>query len=137
MQQASAILAEIGDLRRFNSEAQFASYIGIIPTMRNSGGTEKIQGVTPRCRGLLRSYIIESAWVALRMDPEMQAYYRKHTGKNPKSIIVKIARKLLNRMLAVIKTGEAYKTNYSLNNGKESKVDIPAKEQKENIIMIQ
>ncbi|CAN5214477.1 IS110 family transposase [soil metagenome] len=118
---ASAILAEIGDLRRFNNEAQFASYIGIVPTMRNSGGTEKIQGVTPRCRGLLRSYIIESSWVALRMDPEMQAYYRKHIGRNPKSIIVKIARKLLNRMLAVIKTEQPYHTNYSLNNGKETK----------------
>ena len=118
---ASAILAEIGDLRRFNNETQFASYIGIVPTMRNSGGTEKIQGVTPRCRGLLRSYIIESSWVALRMDPEMQAYYRKHIGRNPKSIIVKIARKLLNRMLAVIKTEKPYHTNYSLNNGKETK----------------
>jgi transposase len=118
---ASAILAEIGDLRRFSNEAKFASYVGIVPTMHNSGGTEKIQGVTPRCRGLLRSYIIESAWVALRMDPEMQAYYRKHIGKNPKSIIVKIARKLLNRMLAVIKTGERYKSSYSLNNGKETK----------------
>jgi transposase len=124
---ASAILAEIGDLRRFNSEAQFASYVGIVPTMRNSGGTEKIQGVTPRCRGLLRSYIIESAWVALRMDPEMQAYYRKHIGKNPKSIIVKIARKLLNRMLSIIKTGEPYQSSYSLNNGKETKTRITTK----------
>ena len=117
---ASAILAEIGDLRRFNNEAQFASYIGIVPTMRNSGGTEKIQGVTPRCRGLLRSYIIESSWVALRMDPEMQSYYRKHIGRNPKSIIVKIARKLLNRMLAVIKSEQPYQTNHSLNHEKET-----------------
>ena len=117
---ASAILAEIGDLRRFNNESSFASYVGIIPTMRNSGGTEIIQGVTPRCRGLLRSYIIESSWVALRMDPTMQSYYRKHTGKNSKSIMIKIARKLLNRMLSVIKTETPYQINYSLNNGKET-----------------
>jgi hypothetical protein len=82
--------------------------------IRNSGGTENISGVTPRCRALLRSYIIESAWVALRLDPEMQAYYRKHIGKNPKSIIVKIARKLLNRMLSVIKNEIPYQRNYSL-----------------------
>ena len=113
---ASAILAEIGDLRRFNTETQFASYIGIIPNIRNSGGTEKIYGVTPRCRGLLRSYIIESAWVTFRLDPEMQAYYRKHAGKNPKSIIVKIARKLLNRMLSVIKTETPYQINHSQKN---------------------
>lgn len=111
---ASAILAEVGDLRRFGNEPQFASYIGIIPAIRNSGGTENIFGVTPRCRQLLRTYIIESAWVALRMDPAMQTYYRKHIGKNPKSILIKIARKLLNRMLSVIKTETPYQLNYSL-----------------------
>jgi transposase len=110
---ASAILAEIGDLRRFSSETQLASYIGIIPVMRNSGGTETMQRVTPRCRALLRSYIIESAWVALRLDPVMQNYYRKHIGKNPKSIIIKIARKLINRMLSVIKNETPYQLNTS------------------------
>lgn len=109
---ASAILAEIGDLRRFNTETQFASYVGLVPMMQNSGGKENIFGVTPRCRGLLRSYIIESAWVALRFDPSMQTYYRKHLGRNPKSIIVKIARKLLNRMLSVIKNEVPYQVNY-------------------------
>jgi transposase len=110
---AAAIIAEIGDLRRFDNEPQFASYIGIVPIVRNSGGTERVTGVTPRCRALLRSYIIESAWVAIRLDPAMQTYYRKHIGKNPKSIIVKIARKLMNRMLSVIKTETPYQINYS------------------------
>ena len=109
---ASALLAELGDIRRFGSEASFASYIGLVPMMRNSGGTENVFGVTPRCRGLLRSYIVEAAWVALRMDPQMQQYYRNHIGKNPKSIIVKIARKLLNRILSIIKTGKPYQINY-------------------------
>lgn len=118
---ASAVLAEVGDLRRFNTEAQFASYIGLIPMMRSSGSTENTVGVTPRCRALLRSYIIESAWVAYRLDPEMQAYYRRHIGKNPKSIIVKIARKMLNRMLAVIKSEKAYQINYNTQKQSETK----------------
>ena len=54
-----------------------------------------------------------------RLDPEMQIFYRKHQGKNPKSIIIKIARKLLNRMLSVIKKETPYKNNYS----KELKAD--------------
>ncbi|MBK8586134.1 MAG: hypothetical protein IPN88_12210 [Bacteroidetes bacterium] len=49
----------------------------------------------------------------------MQTYYRKHQGKNPKSIIIKIARKLLNRMLSVIKKETPYQKNYS----KEIKAD--------------
>jgi len=113
---ASAILAEVGDLRRFANERQFASYIGLVPMMRNSGGSEKMVGVTPRCRSLLRSYLIESAWQAYRLDPQMQAYYRVHIGKNPKSIIVKIARKMLNRMLSVIKNQKPYQLNMSAQN---------------------
>ena len=124
---ASAVLAEVGDLRRFKNEGQFASYVGLIPMMRSSGGTENIVGVTPRCRALLRSYIIESAWVAYRLDPEMQTYYRKHIGKNPKSIIVKIARKMLNRMLAVIKTETPYEINHKAK--KENKEKKETKKQ--------
>jgi transposase len=35
----SAVLADVRDLRRF-TETEFASYVGIIPMMRNSGATE-------------------------------------------------------------------------------------------------
>ncbi len=113
---ASAILAEVGDLRRFNNQKQFASYIGLVPSIRNSGGTENIFGVTPRCRALLRSYIIESAWVALRLDPSLQQYYRTHQGKNSKSILIKIAHKMLNRMLSVIKNNTPYQISYPAKN---------------------
>jgi transposase len=111
---ASAILAEIGDLRRFSNEAQFASYVGIVPWIRNSGETERVLSITPRCRPLLRSYLIEAAWKALRLDPEMQEYYRKHSGKDSRAIIIKIAHKLLNRILSVIKHQKPYQCNYSL-----------------------
>ena len=56
----------------------------------------------------MRSYFIEASWQAIRTDPVMQDYYRKHRGKNVKTIIVKIARKLLGRTLAVIKTETPY-----------------------------
>lgn len=118
---ASAVLAEVGDLRRFRNEAHFASYVGIVPIIRNSGGTETVVNMTPRCRSLLRSYLIEAAWVAIRKDPTMQAYCRRHHGRNPKSIVVKVARKMLNRMLAVVKTETPYQPNYTLNNGRETK----------------
>ena len=57
--------------------------------MRNSGATENQSKDTPRCKALLRSYIIESAWQAYRLYPEMQRYYRTYFGKDPNSIIKK------------------------------------------------
>ncbi len=109
---ASALLAELGDIRRFTNEKQFSSYIGMVPAIHNSGDTERNTGITPRSKTLLRSYLIEAAWVAIRRDPEMQAYYRKHIGNNIKNIIVKVAHKLVNRILSVIKNETPYKVNY-------------------------
>lgn len=105
---AAAFICEAGDMTRFNSFKQFASYIGMVPGLHQSGDSLKTIGITPRGNRILRSYIIEAAWVACRKDPVMQEYYRKHIGKNPKSIIVKVARKLLSRLLAVIKTQIPY-----------------------------
>ena len=68
-------------------------------------------GITPRSRSQLRSYLVEAAWVAIRKDIEMQNYYRKHHGKNVKSVIVKVAHKMARRILSVIKTEVAYRIN--------------------------
>jgi len=102
------ILCELGDLRRFNNIKHLAGYVGLAPSMYQSGNSQRTMGMTPRANRLLRSYFVEASWQAIRADPVMQAYYRKHQGKNVKSIIVKVARKLLSRTLAVIKTEVPY-----------------------------
>lgn len=105
---ASGILSELGDLRRFSNIKHLAGYVGLSPGIYQSGDTIRHTGVTMRAHRLIRSYFIEASWQAIRTDPVMQQYYRKHQGKNVKSIIVKVARKLLSRTLAVIKTGIPY-----------------------------
>jgi len=105
---ASGILSELGDLRRFNNIKQLAGYVGLAPGIYQSGDTIRHTGVSMRAHRLIRSYFIEASWQAIRTDPVMQAYYRKHQGKNVKSVIVKVARKLLSRTLAVLKTGIPY-----------------------------
>lgn len=105
---ACGILCELGDLRRFNSIKHLAGYVGLAPGVHQSGDNLRHSGITRRAHRLIRSYFIEASWQAIRSDPVMQSYYRKHIGKNPKSVIVKIARKLLSRTLAVIKTRIPY-----------------------------
>ena len=92
--------------------------------MYDSVEKEKDLGITPRANRILRSYLVEAAWVAVRKDPETQAYYRKFTGKNPKLIIVKIAHKMVRRILSVIKTKTPYKINNSLQ--LDEKIVLPA-----------
>lgn len=105
---ACGILSELGDLRRFSNLKHLAGYVGIAPGVHQSGANHKTRGMTPRAHRLMRSYFVEASWQAIRTDPVMQAYYRKHLGKDTKKIIIKIARKLLSRTLAVIKTETPY-----------------------------
>lgn len=105
---AAALLAEIGDLSRFSNFRKLASYVGLIPGVHQSGQSLQITGMTPRANSILRSMLVEAAWVAARTDPVIQAYYRKHFGKESKKIIVKVAHKLLSRTHAVIKSQRPY-----------------------------
>lgn len=105
---ACGILCELGDLRRFGSIKHLSGYVGIAPGIHQSGDNLRNTGITRRAHRLIRSYFIEASWQAIRTDPVMQSYYRKHQGKNVKSIIIKVARKLLSRTLAVIKTEVPY-----------------------------
>lgn len=110
---ASAILAELGDIRRFNNERQFCNCIGLVPGIHQSSDTSNAMGITPRCKALLRSYLIEAAWVAIRADPSIQSYYRKRMGKHLKQVIIKVAHKMCCRILSVIKTNTPYRINYN------------------------
>ncbi|MFD2561726.1 IS110 family transposase [Aquimarina rubra] len=105
---ACGIISELGDLRRFNSIKHLAGYVGLAPGIHQSGDHQRSSGITMRAHRLMRSYFIEASWQAIRTDPVMQGYYRKHLGKNVKTIIIKVARKLLSRTLAVIKTEIPY-----------------------------
>ncbi len=105
---ACGILCELGDLRRFKNFKQLASYVGLIPSVHQSGDNLTIAGLTPRANRIMRSYLVEATWVALRFDPVMQEYYRSHQDKDVKRILVKVARKLLSRIHAIIKTETPY-----------------------------
>lgn len=107
-----AILSELGDIRRFNTIDQLCNCIGLVPSIYSSGEHETQRGLTPRSKLLLRSYLIESSWIAVRSDSALTDYYRKNSGKlHPNKNIVKVCSKLIARMYHVIKTGEKYQYN--------------------------
>ena len=105
---AAHIISEIGDIRRFNSFKKLACYVGIVPNVHSSGENTSAFGVSPRANRTVRSLLVEASWVAIRIDPALQQYYRKHARHNCKAAIFKVARKLLSRIYAVIKTETDY-----------------------------
>jgi transposase len=106
---AIGIMAEIGDVKRFSHIKKLASYVGLIPRVRQSGETERIGSITYRHNSYLRPLLVEASWQAVRADPAMLDYYQKKCQiMNAKKAIIKVARKLLSRIMYVMQNEKAY-----------------------------
>ena len=71
--------------------------------------TDRKTGITDRRNAHLRRIVIESAWTAVRKDPALMMAFNelcKHMTKT--KAIVRIARKLLNRIRYVLKNQQEY-----------------------------
>lgn len=62
---ASTYVATIDDPRRFGRGSQVAAYLGLVPSVEQSGQREVHGRITREGDGLLRSYLIEAAQVLL------------------------------------------------------------------------
>lgn len=99
---AATLLAEIMDINRFENQDKLASYIGLAPAVISSGESRRVLGLLKHHNSHLRSLLIEAAWIAVRRDPVLTQYYGEQLKILPgKKVIIKVARKLLNRIRTV------------------------------------
>jgi transposase len=104
-----SFLIEIDDISRFKNAYQLASYVGLIPMCHSSGEKQNDGDITIRKHAILRCNIIEAAWVAIKKDPAMTMAYEEYRKRmNANKAIVKIARKLVNRIFFVLKRRQEY-----------------------------
>lgn len=112
---AMTLLTEINDITRFNNEKQFASYLGLVPTSHSSGDKTIHGEMTFRGNKELGPMMIEAAWIAIRNDAGLAASFSNYCRKmKPQQAIVRIARKLANIIISVLKTKKKY-VPYSYN----------------------
>ena len=106
---AMTLLTEIEDISRFKDLDNLCSFVGLVPSTHSSGEKEIDGGITPRSNSFLRSIIIESAWIAVRNDPALLLAYEKLCIRmKPSKAIIRIAKKLLNRIRFVLKNNAIY-----------------------------
>jgi transposase len=106
------ILTETENINRYPNAEKFASYVGLIPTSHSSGDKEKMGEITFRSHEFLRKAFIEGAWIAVRFDPALlMAYQSLCKRMEPNNAIVRIAKKLLNRVYTVLKNNRKYEYN--------------------------
>lgn len=106
---ASLLLVEIDDINRFPGSGSLANFTALIPMCHTSGDEEGVGDITIRKHAALRCAMIEAAWVAIRKDPAMTLAYEGFRKRMiAQKAIVKIARKLVNRIFFVLKHKQVY-----------------------------
>uniref|UniRef100_UPI0040475341 IS110 family transposase n=1 Tax=Mariniflexile sp. TaxID=1979402 RepID=UPI0040475341 len=106
---AMTFLTEIEDMSRFKNLDKLCSYIGLVPMTNSSGDHDSIGPITKRQNKVLRSMIVESSWVAIRNDPALMLAYQKLIVRmQPSKAIIRIAKKMVNRMRYVLKNQTPY-----------------------------
>jgi transposase len=103
------LLTERGGVERFGNTDQLCRFVGFVPSMHQSGENDKSGELTKRGHGVLRSALVESAWVAARLDPAlMKSYYEYCRRMESNEAIIRIAKKLLKRISYVLKNQKPY-----------------------------
>jgi transposase len=59
---ALTVVAELGDITRFDSPRQLMAYLGLVPSEHSSGGTRRQGGITRTGNGHVRRVLVEAAW---------------------------------------------------------------------------
>ncbi|ATJ81542.1 IS110 family transposase [Halomonas beimenensis] len=126
---AMTVLAELGDISRFDSPRQLMAYLGLVPSEHSSGGSRRQGGITKTGNGHVRRVLVEAAWSyrfparktriiqrrAEKTSPAVQAiaweaqkrlcgrYHRlAATGKVAQQVTTAVARELAGFLWAIV-----------------------------------
>jgi transposase len=93
---ALAIIAAIGDINRFGEPQKLVSYLGLNPSVRQSGPGPAHHGrITKQGRGHARGMLVEAAWAAARAPGPLRAFFLRVRAKRGQHVAaVATARKL-------------------------------------------
>jgi transposase len=104
-------LGEVGEVARFGSAAQLASYAGLNPRVDQSGDRVRTGPITKAGRRSLRWIMVEVAWRHVNSGGSLAEYFQRlvKRGKKPQVAIVAVARKLLVLAYLLLTRGETYR----------------------------
>jgi transposase len=107
----AAVLSYLGtDGSNFSNSTKAIGYVGFFPKIYQSGQSLRENKICKRGPKLLRWALYMAAVACLRHNPEMRTLYHKKLsqGKTEKQALICVAKKLLEVMLSMLKSGEPY-----------------------------
>jgi transposase len=111
---AEAVMAYVDDPERFGRLKSIGSYFGMIPCQDESAGKNRLGRITRQGPPTVRKLLTEAAWQAIRRSPEARAYFERIRQDKPERkriALVATAHYLLRVMLAMLRTGEVWRSS--------------------------
>lgn len=112
---AAQFIAEVPDIKRFDTISQLTAYAGLSPTVAQSGSSlNRRGGIHKTGKKQIRTMLYMPALSAIRYNPivsDLSKRLRKK-GKHGKVIVVACMRKLLHLAFGVLKTGKPFDPQY-------------------------
>ena len=104
---AMTIMAELGDITRFDSPRQLMKYLGLVPSESSSGPRVRRGGITKTGNGHVRRVLVEAAWCyrfPARKTAQIQRRAEQASDK-VQAIAWKAQKRLCGRYQALNKRG--------------------------------
>ena len=109
-----AYVLTIGPTTRFPRGKQVASYLGLIPKERSSGGRQNFGPISKQGNTMMRTLLVEAAQTAARFDEELRRDYGRLKARKHSALAkVMVARKLAVRMYWMLRENKPYTQLYA------------------------
>ena len=105
---AMILLAELGDISRFDSPRQLMAFLGLVPSEHSSGGRRRQGAITLTGNSHARRTLVESAW-SYRFPARQTAHLRRKAAKAPeeaKAIGWRAQKRLCGRYRTLTQAGK-------------------------------
>lgn len=110
---ASAVVATVDDISRFNSAHQFEAFLGLVPGERSSGEKRRVGKITKAGNSRIRYLLVEASWRIMRSKGEETAALREWallvaTRRGKRIAVVALARRLAGILYAMWRDRSPY-----------------------------
>jgi len=100
---------EVGEVKRFSSIGQAASYSGLTSAQRGSAGKEQREPISKQRNKHLQVVLIEAAKLAPRHNPQLAAVHKRELQRGDRNrATLAVARKLVAYLMAVDQSGQPF-----------------------------
>ena len=106
----TAILGECGDLRRFESAKAFIGFLGLYPTLYQSGNSLNTGKLAKRGIPIAKHALYLAAVSSIRHNSELYKLFKDKVsaGKSKKEALIIVAKKLASIIYSLFKYNQAY-----------------------------